>query len=41
MGESARRRVSEMFTVEKMIEGYEALYASLAGGLIARGSLAR
>ena len=41
MGESARRRVSEMFTVEKMIEGYESLYASLAGGLIARGSLAR
>jgi glycosyltransferase involved in cell wall biosynthesis len=41
MGESARRRVSEMFTVEKMIEGYEALYASLAGGSIARGSLAR
>ena len=41
MGEEARRRVSERFTVGKMIEQYEDLYTSLAGTAPARGSLAR
>jgi len=41
MGEAARRRVSDLFTVGRMIEAYEKLYSSLAGVATARGSLAR